>query len=268
MLDTCSSKLKSVRMETKQPKQVAILAGKFKPPHAGQARVIQDIIDKNYETHVFVSPVEMGGITGKMAVDILNEYFKPSEMDRQTVFIHLADGSPVREAFKLVSEFGNRNNANEFEVNVYALSEDMGRFKTIDRFVGNLAGINRYETKRTDDISGTKMREAIRNGDKESFKRGLPDGTDFDKIWNIVTEEATGTYAIPADSFETPNQYDFNVQPSQISVNLGGIPNQWTNSQPISRWDFMTNPIVQMRRNPALKKHVKNFSEYLEESNK
>lgn len=265
MLDQSSSELKGVIMEQKQPKQIGILAGKFKPPHLGHAGVIQGIADMNYETHVFVSPVEMDGVTGKMAEDILYEYFKPGKKDRQEVFIHLANGSPVREAFRFVSELGERENASDFEVNVYALPEDMNRFKTIDKFAGNLAGVNRYQTERTQDISGTKMREAIRNKDKETFKKGLPDGVDAEKIWKIVTEEATGTYAIPADSFETPNQYDFNVQPSQISVNLGGIPNHWTNSQPISRWDFMTNPIVQLRRNPvATKKHVKNFTEYLD----
>lgn len=265
VLDKSSSELKGVTMEQKQPKQIGILAGKFKPPHLGHFGVIQGIADMNYETHVFVSPVEMDGVTGNMAVDILYEYFKPGKRDRQDVFIHLADGSPVREAFKFVSDLGEREDASDFEVNVYALPEDMNRFKTMDKFAGNLAGVNRYQTERTQEISGTKMREAIRNRDKEAFKKGIPEGIDPEKIWKIVTEEAGGTYAIPADSFETPNQYDFNVQPSQISLNLGGIPNQWNNSQPISRWDFMTNPIVQVREEQSTTKHVKSFTEYLEE---
>jgi hypothetical protein len=79
-----------------------------------------------------------------------------------------------------------------------------------------------------------------------------------------------GEYSVPADSFN--NQYDFNVQPSPISVNLGGIPGQWTNSQPYSRWDMTTNPIAQTHgRNPvgpAKGNRVKTFDEYLETLNK
>lgn len=85
-----------------------------------------------------------------------------------------------------------------------------------------------------------------------------------------INEEAPGSYAIPADSFNTPNSYDMNVQPSPIATNAGGIPNQWTGSQPISRWDLMTNPIVMTREdgeevNEPLR-HVKSFDEFLTDS--
>jgi len=76
-------------------KKVGIITGKFKPPHVGHYEAIKKIAQKNDETQVFVSPIEMDGVTGAMAVQILKEYFK----DDDTVTINLAEGSPVKTAY-------------------------------------------------------------------------------------------------------------------------------------------------------------------------
>lgn len=243
-------------------KTIGILAGKFKPPHRGHAQAIQEIDGMNDETHIFISPIEMDGISGKISEKILLEYFKDQVNDDPSVFFHLAEASPVKAAFQFIGDLNKKPEANNIIINVYALEDDMTRFKTLDNFKGNLKELNKISTNRIDGVTGRVLRKAIKDNDKEAFLSGIPDGVDREKIWKMLKEEAAGSYAIPAASFETPNQYDFNVQPSQISVNLGGIPNQWTNSNPISRWDFMTNPTIQAREQ---KNHVLSFEDYLTE---
>jgi len=244
-------------------KKVGILAGKFKPPHRGHFQAIKDIDKMNDETHVFISPIELDGITGTISEKILLEYFKDQINDDPTIFFHIAKASPVKEALTFISELGDKQNAQNVQVNVYALSDDMARFKTLDNFKGNLKKLNKVSTDRIDGMSSRVLRKALKDNDKETFKTGLPDGVDSEKIWKMLKEEMSGTYSVPADSFNAVNKYDFNVQPSPISTNLGGIPAQWTNSNPISRWDFMTNPIINtVRENQAF---VLSFEQFLTE---
>jgi len=243
-------------------KKVGIITGKFKPPHVGHYEAIKKIAKQNDETQVFVSPIEMDGVTGAMAVQILKEYFK----DDKSVKINLAEGSPVKTAYEFIDLLGKSKDARDVTLNIYSLDSDMNRFDTVERFSGGIGKINRITTKRPEGVSGTDMRKFIKNMDKEKFFAALPRQVDKEKLWKIVNEEASGTYSIPADSFN--QETDPNVSPTPISTNLGAIPTQWTNSAPYSRWDLNpANNVTQFRRNPGeltKKKHVKSFAEYLE----
>jgi len=248
-------------------KKVGIITGKFKPPHVGHYEAIKKIAGHNDETHVFISPIEMDGVTGAMAVQMLKEYFS----DDKSVSIDLAKGSPVKTAYGFIDLLGKKDDAKDCVLNIYSLDSDMNRFDTVERFAGNIGKINRITTKRPEGVSGTDMRKFIKNMDKEKFFAGLPRQVDKEKMWKIVSEEASGTYSVPAASFDQSTGP--NVSPTPISTNLGAIPNQWTNSAPYSRWDLNpSNNVTQFRRNPGeltKKKHVKSFNEYLQgESNK
>lgn len=243
-------------------KKVGIITGKFKPPHVGHYEAIKKIAKHNDETQVFVSPIEMDGVTGAMAVQILKEYFK----DDKSVTINLAEGSPVKTAYGFIDILGKKKDAGDYELNIYSLDSDMNRFDSVERFSGGIGKINRITTNRPEGVSGTDMRKFIKNMDKEKFFAALPRQVDKEKLWKIVNEEASGTYSVPADSFN--QETDPNVSPTPISTNLGSIPTQWTNSAPYSRWDMNpSNNMTLFRRNPGeltKKKHVKSFSEYLE----
>lgn len=242
-------------------KKVGILAGKFKPPHKGHFQAIKEIDGMNDETHVFISPVELDGISGTTSEKILLAYFEELVDEDQTVRFHIAKGSSVKDAFELIAKLGKTKDAKDTVVNVYALEDDMTRFKTLDKFKGQLKDLNKISTERIDGIASRVLRKALKEDDIETFKSGIPDGIDGDKIWKMLKEEVNGTYTIPADSFDTPDQYDFNVQPSRISVNLGGIPAHWRNSNPISRWDLMTSPIIHNVRESA----VLSFEQFITE---
>jgi cytidyltransferase-like protein len=244
--------------------KVGVFTGKFKPPHAGHYQTILQIADENDETHVFVSPKTEGGITGEMAVEILNLYFS----GRPDVQIHLSTITPVRAAYEFIEELGKEPGAKDIDLTVYALAEDLIRFGSVEKWKGNLGSVTRTETARPDfgngqKVSGTLMREFVKAGDKLNFVKGLPDGVDKDRVWEIVTNkqvEEQGTWAIPASSFT--QQIDPNIMPTDVNVPVGGLPSHWTTSQPYSRWDLKTNPFAdRYGRNPK-SRAVKSFAEF------
>jgi len=241
-------------------KSIGIISGKFKPPHAGHFQAIQNINNENDQVHVFISPIEQNGINANTAKSILLEYFKLLS-NSNSIHLHISEESPVKSAMSYIAKLGDSKNAKDFIVNVYALTDDMQRFEALNNFKGNLRKINKIETGRINGISSTQLRNAIENNDIDKFKEGIPSGIDYKKVWKLLKEN--GAYTIPADSFKTPKKYDFNVQPSKISTNLGGIPNHWTNSNPISRWDFMTNPVINnIRENNSI---VLTFNQFCNE---
>jgi hypothetical protein len=243
--------------------QIGILTGKFKPPHIGHYETILMIAEDNDATEVFVSPIEMEGITGEMAVKILEMYFE----EFPDIHIHLAEGSPVKAAYIFVDELGKQNDSNQYEINIYALESDMQRFATIDKYIGRISKINRIKTTRPKGVSGTMSRTYKNTGDKESFFKSLPRQVDKEAIWNVLNE--TGEYAVPADSFDQSG--DPNTSPSMISPALGGIPSQWTNSHPYSRWNQPSvtntgmneeNPEDGEPQQPTGNKHILTFDEF------
>ena len=244
--------------------RLGVFTGKFKPPHAGHYHTILDIADANDETYVFVSPKTEGGITGEMAVEILKNYFA----ERPDVKIQLAGVTPVRAAYEFIEELGQSPEAEDIDLTVYALAEDLIRFGSLEKWKGNLRSANKQETSRPDfehgtKVSGTLMRKFLADGDKRNFIKGLPSVADKDLVWSIVTNngvEEQGTWSIPADSFH--QQIDPNIMPNQINVPVGGLPAHWVTTQPYSRFDLKTNPFAdRYGRNPG-KRRVKTFAEF------
>jgi hypothetical protein len=244
--------------------RLGVFTGKFKPPHAGHYQTILQIADTNDETRVFVSPKTEGGITGEMAVEILKDYFK----ERPDVQVELSDVTPVRAAYEFIEDLGKTPEAEDIDLTVYALGEDLIRFGSVEKWKGRLRSVSRKETARPDfehgmKVSGTLMRKFLADGDKQSFVRGLPSVADKDRVWAIVTNngvEEQGTWSIPADSFR--QQIDPNIMPNQINVPVGGLPAHWVTTQPYSRFDLKTNPFAdRYGRNPG-KRRVKTFEEF------
>lgn len=69
---------------------------------------------------------------------------------------------------------------------------------------------------------------------------------------------STGKVTVPASSFTQSN--DPNVQPSPINVTIGGIPQHWLATAPLSKRDMKTasTPLGETR-----KPKVMRFNEYL-----
>jgi hypothetical protein len=55
---------------------------------------------------------------------------------------------------------------------------------------------------------------------------------------DINPNMSNGEVTVPADSFDKTKHADPNVAPSLVNVTLGGTPQHWLNSTPISRFDL------------------------------
>lgn len=79
-----------------------------------------------------------------------------------------------------------------------------------------------------------------------------------------INDHSTGLIAqtgnVPADSFHQSN--DPNVQPNPVNVTIGGIPQHWTSTAPISRRDIRRN-ITPLGINPESPKILR-FKEFTE----
>ena len=271
-------RVKAKHLPKLELKRIGIFTGKFKPPHLGHYKMIEKYAAQNDEFHVFVSPKQEDGITGKMAVEILKLYFKKNS----AIKIHPAEVTPVRSSYEWVEALGKTQDAPNNKINLYALPEDMGRFAAMEKWLGGIKQLERIETERpeisqamansadpnkkdSDGVSGTLMRGFIRANDKQNFFKGLPDGSDKELIWQIVTgqielKEEVGTYDIPADSFD--QQIDPNVMPNPVNVPVGGLPSHWVTTQPYSRFDLKTNPLSNRYGSNPAERNVKTFDDF------
>lgn len=64
---------------------------------------------------------------------------------------------------------------------------------------------------------------------------------------------STGEITVPSDSFN--QRTDMNIQPTQVNVTLGNIPQHWLATQPLSRRDLKTNALTDVSVEPASEKH-------------
>ena len=84
-----------------------------------------------------------------------------------------------------------------------------------------------------------------------------------------INDHSTGlaaqTGTIPADSFHQST--DPNVQPNPVNVTIGGIPQHWTSTSPISRRDIRRNntPLSTGTEFPKILS-FKEFTEELDQS--
>jgi hypothetical protein len=75
------------------------------------------------------------------------------------------------------------------------------------------------------------------------------------------TNMTSSTGSIPAAAFTQSN--DPNIQPSPINIHMGGIPNHWLATQPISRRDMKMNNTPGIGVNPKTH-NVLTFSEFVD----
>ena len=69
---------------------------------------------------------------------------------------------------------------------------------------------------------------------------------------------STGKITVPADSFD--QKRDPNVQPTPINVSIGGMPQHWLGTAPISKRDMKTNSTPIGEKSST---RVMRFNEYL-----
>ena len=168
---------------------IALYPGGYKPPHIGHYRAAKQALKEGADkVIVFVGPKERDGITQNMSIALWKLYTQNDPIE-----IRPAGVSPVRDVYDFV-ELEAEDGDTLLFIKGKKDSEDP-RFARISDYATkvnkniNKDFINIDDIKSRSDkpVSGTLMRSYIKNNDKESFIDGLPEGTDEEAAWNIVT---------------------------------------------------------------------------------
>ena len=165
---------------------IALLPGGFKPPHAGHYAVTKYLSQKSgAEVLVRVGAKERDSITQAMSIKIWDIYGVNAEP--------ASSDSPIGDVFKYVEEKATEKDT----IYVGTGEKDFPRFKVLTDPSFKPENYKKYNPKgvkvieipippQAGGVSGTKMREFIKNDQKDLFQKFLPDNVDKDKIWNIV----------------------------------------------------------------------------------
>jgi hypothetical protein len=164
--------------------KIALLPGGFKPPHAGHYNMAKWLA-ANTKANVLVrvGAKEREGITREMSLKLWELY---TQNDNNIIVKPSVSNSPVRDVYDFVEQ-----EAPEGSTVFLGMGEkdiDDKRFANINKFA-EPRGIN-FETvlvpPQAGGVSGTQMREFIKNNDKDSFQKYIPNHINKEEAWDIV----------------------------------------------------------------------------------
>jgi len=101
-------------------------------------------------------------------------------------------GSPIRQAYSMLGE-ESKSNSNKLYT-IYGDPNDLAKNfseKSLEKYAKNLYNnglirLHPLPRNETVNISGTQMREFLKNGQKDLFLKYLPRGIDKEAIWEIL----------------------------------------------------------------------------------
>ena len=177
---------------------IALYPGGYKPPHIGHykaAKIASQAKDEKTgesvsKVIVFVGISPRDGITQDMAVDLWELYTAKDD----NIEIRKSKGSPVTDVYDYIESSETKKNDTIYFIKGKKDEED-SRFKNIEKYAKEIGkeikkrpiNIPDQFSRTLKKISGTLMRDYIKNNDKESFIDGLPQGVNGEEAWNIVT---------------------------------------------------------------------------------
>jgi hypothetical protein len=169
---------------------IALLPGGFKPPHAGHYAVAKFLSQKSgAEVLVRVGAKERDNVTQNMSIKIWGVYGIKAEP--------ASSDSPIADVFKYVEEKATQ----EDTIYVGTGEKDFPRFKVLTDPSFKPENYKKYNPKgvkvieipippQAGGVSGTKMREFIKNDQKDLFQKFLPEhlsDEQKEQAWGIVT---------------------------------------------------------------------------------
>lgn len=169
--------------------KVGIVPMSAKPYHAGHDGLVRIAARENDVVHLYVSTSDRDAVSGQAMLAIWKDQIEPSLPKNVEVEY---GGSPVGKAYKELGDADAAGSKDEF-----VLYSDVTDAATnfapaaLAKYAPNLhAGgritVRGVERSSTVDVSGTKMRQFIADGDKDSFLRYMPKAIDGVKVWNTL----------------------------------------------------------------------------------
>lgn len=178
--------------------RIGIIAGSYKPFHAGHFGLITLAARECDTVHLYVStsdrarPGEVPILGSDMKEIWTSEIEKIMPGNVEVIY----GGSPVGNVIKELGAASEAKSKDTFVL--YADPDDMAvNFPqaSLVKYASHLAAKGQIEqrpVKRTEtvNVSGTKMREYLSSGDKASFTKNLPKGINVNNVWNILYSTA------------------------------------------------------------------------------
>lgn len=178
--------------------KIGLIAMSGKPVTAGHWSLIETAAKENDLVKVYISlsdrkrPGELT-ILGSDMETIWKRYLQPI-LPKNVMVTY--GGSPVRKIYEFLQESDEKGSDNIFQI--YGDPTDISQnfpTKNMLRYVENLWKNDQIILRKVSreggiDISGTKMREFLSNGLKETFKEYLPSPLKDDQreeIWNLLS---------------------------------------------------------------------------------
>lgn len=165
--------------------KIGIIPMAAKPYHAGHDGLVRLAAKENDQVLLFVSTGDRDDVSGEAMLKIWQEQIEPSLPGNVKITY---GGSPVGNAFVALGKANEAGSTDEYVI--YSDPDDAGRFddKSLQKYAANIKVTRRpIERTSTVNISGTKMREFLKTGDKKSFMKYLPKGIDGNFVWTTLT---------------------------------------------------------------------------------
>lgn len=161
--------------------RIALIPGSMKPYHVGHHQLVLLAARECDEVHLFVSTSDREEVSGEAMKRIWDSLIEPVLPANVQVTY---GGSPVGNAF---AELGKASDAGSKDTYViYSDPDDAGRFgdAQLQKYAANVK-VERREVQRasTTYVSGTAMREFLRNDDFKSFSKFVPREIDASSYW-------------------------------------------------------------------------------------
>jgi hypothetical protein len=258
--------------------KIALLPGGFKPPHAGHYNMAKWLA-KNTDANTVVVKVgakEREGITRDLSLELWDLY-RSTDSDpaaQKLTILPSTSPSPVKDVYDFIEVEAPENSTVYLGLGEKDLEDK--RYANIGKFA-EPRGIN-FETTlvppQAGGVSGTQMRNFIKDGDEASFKQFLPDHlTDEqkDQAWNLVSSAI-----IKEETTQGKTLYAFDLDDTLITsnsqviiknINTGEItkltPAQYATYVPKEEDELDFQEFAQLINPQAISKNFQDFAQIL-----
>ena len=158
-----------------QKETIAIYPGAFKPPHRGHLSVVEKANKLADKTIVLISNAPREDVEAEESLRVWEIYTR----DMPNVEVKIAErSSPVAEAYSLFKHNPEKN---------FVMTVGKGEVSRLD----NLAKYDNakpFDAGTLDDLSATRLRQAIREGDKETIQKFIPEDISVDEYLSVFNQ--------------------------------------------------------------------------------
>jgi len=229
-----------------ESKNIALIPGSFKPPHAGHFYAIQEISKHPNveEIIILVGPKERNGITQEDSLQIWDIYKKYLPTN---ITIETSEASPIKDTIDIVGS--NPQNLYILVVGYRDESDlkDLDRFKSLE---GKYKNFKQLNIKGDSKFRASNLRKAIQQKDKYGIIKQIPidlSEEDKEKVLNVLLNkvvikelEVEGYGGVKKSHLDNYNLYN----PKDVEEFYEGIKNVISEFNKLSSKEELKDPKI------------------------